>query len=268
MAIGDTVLQAGTDLAHEWGPDGPHATAGDQRWYEIAYPGSDYLLLNPSGALTGDETVRKAVGLALDRTAAAVSFFEPGGTTILDEALRVRDEPVADLMGPNADAARALLAGRTGTLRFAIPTNCDQCLDSANSIKSNLAAIGLTVDIVQEDDPQGAAGTPKDKIDIVASYSQAPFPDAATLVDQIVTTGPQGWFDEAQINAADALLDLSGDERDQQAADMAQSLTGSAMVIPYGLPADGVYFGPSVGCRTIIPGIINVDLVALCPATP
>ena len=265
MAIGDPVLQAGTDLAHEWGPDGPHGATGDQRWYEIAYPGSDYLLLNPNGALTGDETVRQAIAVALDRTAAAQSFFEPGGTTLLDEALHIRDEPVANLVGPNADAARALLAGRTGTVRFAIPANCDQCVDSANAIKSNLAAIGLTVDVVEEDDPTGAAGIAKNKIDIIANYSQAPFPDAATVVNLVITTAPQDWFEATQLSAADALIQLAGQARDEQAATLAQALTTSATVIPYGVPADGVYFGTSVGCRTISPGLMNVDLVALCP---
>jgi len=266
MAINDTVLQAGSDLARQWGADGPHAAAGDQRWYEIAYPGTDYLLLNPHGQLTRDETVRRAVALALDRTAAAESFLEPGGTTLLDEALRVRDEPVAELLGPNDDDARALLAGRVGTIRVAIPKDCDQCVDSANSIKSNLAAIGLTVEVIEEDDPIAAADNAKQKIDIVANYAQAQFPDAASVVNLVVNTAPKGWFDADQVAAADSLLQLSGDDRDRQAAAVAQTLTASAAVVPYGVPADGVYFGPSVGCRTIIAGIMNVDLAALCPA--
>src|SRR4051812_23174410 len=267
LAISDPALQGGADVAAQWGPGSDHAAAGDQRWYPITYPGTDSLLLNPNGKLTRDPVVRRAIALALDRRAAAQSFFEPGSTSILNESVRVRDDPVAELIGPDADSAKSALAGRTGTLRFAVQSGCDICRDSANSIKSNLAAIGLTLELVDEDDPISAASDARNKIDIVGAYAQPFYPDAAVLMSEVVTSAPTGWFDATKPAEASALLARSGDERDRAAADLARQLTEDAAVIPYGLPQDGVYFGKSVGCRTVIAGIINVDLVALCPAT-
>jgi hypothetical protein len=103
---------------------------------------------------------------------------------------------------------------------------------------------------------------------MIENYAQPFYPDAAQLVDDIVSGAPQGWFNAAQQQQAASLLALAGTARDQGAADFAQQLTSDATVIPYGGSIDGVYFSPSVGCRTIIAGIMNVDLTALCPASP
>ena len=61
---------------------------------------------------------------------------------------------------------------------------------------------------------------------------------------------------------------LSGDARAQAAASYAHDLVSDGLLIPYGYPVDGVYFGRSVGCWTVINGIMNLDLVALCPQSP
>jgi ABC-type oligopeptide transport system substrate-binding subunit len=268
MAIGSTAIQPTSVASSTWGPDSENAVSGDQRWYGIPYPGVDHLLLNPNGKLTSDPVVRRAIALALDRAAAGQSFFEPPATTILNKSVAIQDPEATDLIGPDAATAKADLAGRSGTIRFAISKNCSACLDSANSIKSNLAAVGLTLEIVPEDSPFDAAVDPRQRIDMIENYAQPFYPDAAQLVDDIVSGAPQGWFNAAQQQQAASLLALAGTARDQGAADFAQQLTSDATVIPYGGSIDGVYFSPSVGCRTIIAGIMNVDLTALCPASP
>jgi ABC-type oligopeptide transport system substrate-binding subunit len=266
MAIGDTAVQANTDLAQQWGPDGDHAASGDQRWYPILYPGIDYLLVNPTSKTTSDPVVRQAIALALDRGAAAQSYFEPAAVSILNASVPIQDPAVTALIGPDAATAHANLAGKTATVRMAVQQGCDQCLDSANSIKSNLAAAGLTLDLVQEGNPIEAAADPTNKIDLIAPYVQQDYPDSAALLNEMVDTAPKGWLSDSVVAQAKSLLSLAGTARNQAAADLAHVLTTDATVIPYGESIDGVYFSPKVGCRTIVGGVINVDLVALCPA--
>ena len=124
--------------------------------------------------------------------------------------MAIQDPEATDLIGPDATTAKADLAGRSGTIRFAISKNCSACLDSANSIKSNLAAVGLTLDIVQEDSPFDAAVDPRQRIDMIDNYAQPFYPDAAQLLDDIVSGAPQGWFNVAQLAAGSVAANAGG----------------------------------------------------------
>ena len=268
IAIGDPVLQAGQDLANRWGPESEAAAAGHERWYGISYPGVDYLAINPHSAFLADATSRRAIALALDRTAAAQGFYEIPATSLLDDAFQVRDQPIDELIGPDAAGAAQLLGGRTGTIRYVTITDCDECVDIANSIKANLIGAGITLEIVQDQNPIDFANDPRNKIDVIGNYGQPFYPDAPTLLEEIGSLTPPSWVSDEQTARLAAILEMSGDERNQAAAGFAHDLVAEGLLIPYGYPVDGVYFGDGVGCRTIISGIMNLDLVALCPGSP
>jgi ABC-type transport system substrate-binding protein len=268
IAIGDEVLQAGQDLANRWGPDSEAAAQGRQRWYGITYPGVDFLMVNPKSTLLNSADARRAVALALDRSAAAEGFFEIPATSVLDEAFQVRDPAVQELLGPDATGAAALLGGRTGTIRFVAFKGCQECLDIAQTIKSNLVGAGITMEIVEDENPIDLADDPKNKIDMLGNYAQPFFPDAASLLEQIGAITPSSWIADDRASRMQSILAMSGAARDQAAASFAHDVAADGLLIPYGYPVDGVYFGDSVGCRTIISGIMNLDLVAVCPATP
>jgi hypothetical protein len=117
-------------------------------------------------------------------------------------------------------------------------------------------------------EPIDFANDPKNKIDLIGNYAQPFYPDAATLIQEIGSLTPPSWISQADTSRLDSILPLSGEARDQAAASFAHDLAADGSLIPYGYPVDGVYFGDSVGCRTIISGIMNLDLVALCPSMP
>ena len=268
VAISDEVLQAGQDLANRWGPDSDAAAQGHQRWYGITYPGVDVLIVNPKSSLLNSADARRAVALALDRSAAAQGFYEIPATSLLDDAFEVRDPAVQELIGPDPTGAASLLSGRTGTVRFVAFKGCQQCLDIAQTIKSNLVAAGITMEIIEDQNPIDFANDPKNKVDMLGNYAQPFFPDAASLLEQIGGITPPRWITDDQASRMQGILAMSGAARDQAAASFAHDLAADGLLIPYGYPVDGVYFGDSTGCRTIINGIMNLDLVALCPQAP
>ena len=51
---GDTLSGVQSDLAAEWGPNGPHAASGDQRWFGAARSWVNYISLNPTGPALRD----------------------------------------------------------------------------------------------------------------------------------------------------------------------------------------------------------------------
>ena len=70
--------------------------------------------------------------------------------------------------------------------------------------------------------------------------------------------------DELKAKVA-ALDSLAGRERLDGAADLAHTLVDDAVIIPFAFAPDGVYTSPRIGCQTVVPGIFNLDLLALCP---
>jgi ABC-type transport system substrate-binding protein len=268
IAVGDAALQSGQDLSNLWGPGSDNATQGRQRWYGIFYPGIDFLIVNPASKFLADADARRAVALALDRAAIAESYSEIPATSVLNDSFQVRDAAIPEIIGPDATGAATLLGGRTGTIRFVSFADCQPCLDIANTIKSSLAGAGITMEIVEDQNPIEFAADPKNNIDMLENYAQPWFPDSATLLEQIGSVTPQNWISEAQASRMQAVLAMTGDARDQAAASFAHDLASDGLLIPWGYPVEGVYFGDPVGCRTLNSGIMNLDLVALCPQAP
>ena len=131
-----------------------------------------------------------------------------------------------------------------------------------------MVAAGITMEIIEDQNPIDFANDPKNKVDMLGNYAQPFFPDAASLLEQIGGITPRRWITDDQASRMQGILAMSGAARDQAAASFAHDLAADGLLIPYDYPVDGVYFGVAVGCRTIINGIMNLDLIALCPASP
>ena len=139
-------------LASRYGPGSPAARAGHQQYFVNAIPELDFLALNTLRALFQDVRLRQAVNYAIDRTALA----QLGGSGTLP------DQPTDDYLPPgipgysnlrvyplrpDVPKARSLAAGHSGaTVMF---YTCDQprCAQQAQIVKTNLAAIGLQVQV-------------------------------------------------------------------------------------------------------------------------
>jgi ABC-type transport system substrate-binding protein len=268
VAIGDFNLQSGTDLATQWGLGSAAAASGDQRWFPIPYPGIDYLLLNPRQPLLKDPDVRAAIALALDRAAIARALVEAPATQLFSPAFQLRDTEVPELSGPNVEAARDLLAGRRGRIRFGVLASkfCGAaCADLANAVKASLAPLGITVVTVEEDDLFAAAADPKEKIDMINSYAQPYYPDPVTLLQQIVVENtPQRLAGARGGRSSEGTCAPHGRGAADHGGGCGPRSRRGCVDHPVRLFARRGLFAADVGCQTIVPGIMNLDLAALC----
>jgi peptide/nickel transport system substrate-binding protein len=132
-------------------------------------PAVEALAFNAGRPPFSDASVRRAAALALDRSGLATS------TVIVNEigAFTIPETPSAQLLppsqpgyragrdpyrlaGPDLARARALMHGRHLTARLAIASSCAACREWAQTLRYQLAAIGITIDIRAVSDPQAA----------------------------------------------------------------------------------------------------------------
>jgi ABC-type transport system substrate-binding protein len=104
VEVGCGTLKAGSTLAATWGPANDRAAAGDHRRFGSPRFAMDYLALDPGDPLLADPDVRRAISLALDRTALAAPWNETPSDQLLPPSVRGStpvDTPVAgrDLEG-------------------------------------------------------------------------------------------------------------------------------------------------------------------------
>ena len=156
---GDTLSGAQSDLAAEWGPNGPHAASGDQRWFGAARSWVNYISLNPTGPTLRDPATRHAVALAIDRAELAGVFVEqPTQELLIPTVQGANLAPVAPQ--PDLDAARQLLGNQpVKVTMLGIPDEWgwDDGTDIEKALISELAKVGITVD-VQKGNPDDFFG--------------------------------------------------------------------------------------------------------------
>ena len=86
--MSDPLLDPGGAIAQDWGPGSEPATNGERAWFAVPYPGVDALAFNAGRPPFSDPLVRRAVALALNRSALV------GATT-------APEVPSAQLLPPN-----------------------------------------------------------------------------------------------------------------------------------------------------------------------
>ena len=136
------------------------ADSGDQ-YFRIPLPGSGDIALNASRAPFADSSIRRAVALALDRTAIAAAWNQAPSDQLLPPmfpAGPVNDQPPAR---GDVAAARALMHGRRITAGTAIFKDCAPCSRVANELKAQLGPIGIRVAVTVHDNAFTAAESPE-----------------------------------------------------------------------------------------------------------
>ena len=108
-------------------------------------------VLNASRPLfRNNPKLRQAVNFAVDRKAMARELG-PYAATTADQYLRLRDDKIYPLSGPDLRTARALAKGRTRGGKAVLYTRPDPAeVALAQILKKNLKAIGIEVEIVAE----------------------------------------------------------------------------------------------------------------------
>jgi len=267
-AVADDTGELGAQsvLARTWGPGSDNAVAGDQRWFGGARPATGFLALNPADPLLKDPQVRRAISLALDRTALAAPSNETPSDRLLSPAVRgsaLSDPPVP---APDLEAARELMAGRTGTLVLAAGPEgeCATCDARANAVVGQLAAIGLTVEIKRHPwaELEAVITAPDSTVDLWIEPLWADYPDPVAMLRGLhdLAALPEG--DLAELDRLEA---LAGQERVDAAVALATKVSETDhLVLPFAYPVYPMYLGDDVGCAFVQPAIGAVDLLSLC----
>jgi peptide/nickel transport system substrate-binding protein len=258
----DPLMNAQSDRAQRWGPQSEAATAGDQRWFGGPRFATEFLWLNPA-RLFADVDVRRAVALAIDRPALAAWFGEQPFSGLLAPSVPGSLPADTPIPAPDIDAARALMAGRTGSVVMGVFADCPECEDVADTVAGALAPIGITVEVKAFDDLiDGEVNDPDTEIDMFNGFLDTDYPDPVALMGRL---GGNGWIGEENLAELERLATLSGQERFDAAAAFAVRLSDDeAYAIPYAYPIYPMYLGEDVGCGFVQPALGAVDLLSLC----
>jgi ABC-type transport system substrate-binding protein/class 3 adenylate cyclase len=267
--VNEALLDPGSEIDRKWGPGSPAAAAGTQRLFIGPIPGVDYLALDSRRGIFADPDIRRAVSLAIDRAAIASALPARSANDHLLPTPASYSGVLPSVRSPQPADAGALMAGRQGTAIFAVPhlDQCGVCTTIANTVKSNLAQIGITVKIEEEDDVTAAATAPTSKIDMAYFFSQGFYiVDPAGLLDLVVHEEvPSTWLPPEVSARVDEIIRETGAQRDADANAFAKRLdTDDLYVLPFGGVNATAYVSPRIDCAFFQPGWYKLDLAALC----
>ncbi|HEY7282450.1 MAG TPA: ABC transporter substrate-binding protein [Actinomycetota bacterium] len=264
-------------------PDGPVASrygtpaAGDPVY--TAVPMSlftDYVEFNAAkGHPFSDLDLRRAAAFALDRPALAAAYGGefPNGV-VADAGMVAPNFPGVPEMpfsadGPDLDAARRLLQGRTPVhVTMPVSTNCDQCRRQEDAVVQQLEAVGFRVDTVEEEDPYQSIHDHPGSYDLRGAGSAPDWPDLATYMPLLFGEYiPASWLPPGVADAATAVTNAPPDERYRRALEfLAGPVADSVPATGTGDSVAGMLLSPRLGCQLFPPFGSGVDLAALCPA--
>lgn len=260
-------------LIARYGPGSPAAAAGRQQYFAGPNPGMQGLLFNPRRPLFARATMRRAVSFAIDRRALTqhpipeMLAGRPTDQLIPPGWPGYRDATIYPLGGPDLAKARRLAGSgqRRGVLYMC---NLPICLEHAEIVRSNLAAIGIDLEIRQFS--YTAAFTrierPGEPWDIAMWGWIGEFPDPSQYVDQMFR-----WFSAASFldrtpfgPRMRAASRLEGASRIEAYAVLDRDIAAQAAPIaPVMTAAHTDFFSARIGCQVEHP-LYGIDLAALC----
>ena len=261
-------------LAARYGPRSPAARHGHQQYFVNPTPQLDLLFLNTHRPLFADVRIRQAVNYAINRTQLAAlgdewdplpehptSVYLPPGTP------GYRDVAVYPTT-PDLRRARALAGNAAG--RTAVLWTCNRypCPEQAEIVKTDLAAIGIDVEIHLFPDEILFAkmASPRAAFDLAWDGWEPDYLDPAAMLDELLEDGSVApTFDDPltreQLGAA---ARLSGPQRyltyERLGANIARN---QAPLAAFGNISDRDLFSARMGCQ-VCGGYYGMDLAALC----
>ena len=260
-------------LTSRYGPGSPAAKRGRQQSFVDPSPELDFVVLNTHRRLFADVRLRRAVNFAVDRRALARlgdPFVQlPAAPT--DQYLPpgipgFRNVHLYPLSGDLAAARR--LAGskrRTAVLYTCNQTPCDK---QAQIIKTDLAAIGIDVQI--KTFPIAALfarmarrGEP---FDLAWGSWLADYPDPDDFLNLLLESGDilPTFNDPAYVRKLTAAAKLTGPNRYLAYGKLdAELARNAAPWIAYSNPANQNFLSARMGCVTN-QAVYGIDLAALC----
>ncbi len=263
-------------LASRYGP-GPTASARAQQYFVNPQLAVDYILLNTHRPLFHDTRLRRAVNYAIDRRTLARI-----GSPFAGERERPTDQYLPPGMPGFKDAhiypftpavakARRLAGGKR---RVGVLYTCNQspCDEIAQTVKTNLAAIGIDVRVRAF--PISALftrlGRPGEPFDLAVGGVGwiADYPDPDDFLNFVIGSGAGGTFapftDPGFQRQARAAAQLTGPSR--YLAYGKFDATAARSYAPWVALANPVvrdFFSARMGCQVFSP-VYGMDLAALC----
>jgi ABC-type transport system substrate-binding protein len=268
-------------LSAQYGPGSPAAALGRQRYFVNPTSVVDFLALNTTaGRPFADVRLRQAVNYAIDR-ASLVALRGPDAATATDQYLPpaipgFSDEAIYPLGGPDVAKAEALIAEAGGLpaapiVVYGSGSTVGQMISA--EVKSNLEAIGFTVDV--QSFPSGVftkCGHKGEPFDICLAGWQEDYPDAydyLKLFDGRTIQADQNnnisYLDDPAFNAKlDAAQALSGDARNAAFGDLDVELArDSAPWAAYDYRSNRDFFSDRIGGQIYQAPYGSIDLERL-----
>jgi class 3 adenylate cyclase/ABC-type oligopeptide transport system substrate-binding subunit/DNA-binding beta-propeller fold protein YncE len=262
-------------LERRFGAESAVARAGGQRYFSGATPVLHFLNFNLRRPLFAGERMRRAVNLAIDRRALArrVPFPDgPGRPTdqfIPSGIPGFKDEAIYPLGGPDAEAARRV-AGPGRSRRAVLYTcNLEPCREQGRIVRSNLAAIGIEVDVRQFpfDEMFDRAARPGEPWDLVYYGWVMDFPDPSNFTTDLVAmpdeSAIRGFRDRDLRERLLAATRLRNPARAREFERLDAEMARAAVAAPFATGATTEFFSSRVGCQVHQP-MFGISLGALC----
>lgn len=147
---------------------------------------------------------------------------------------------------------------------MAIPSHCDRCTETAHLVRRDLSAIGIHVRIREVPDVDRALRRGA-KFDLLDGETEILYPDSASFLAQAIRDIPREWVQPAVRTNVERLATLTGADRQNAAAALADRLTARYVnVVAYGAHQTSQIIDPRIGCRVLTPAAYGLDLAALC----
>lgn len=260
------------ELAARYGPGSPAAKQGTQRYFVSPWSETDFFVLNTHRPLFSDVRLRRAVNFAIDRRALAAlgipldagparptdHYLPPEIPGFIDR----RSHPLA------ADPAHARALAEGGG-KTAVLYTCDEplCAEQAQILKTDLAAIGLQLQIKQFSvaTMYTRENRPGEPFDIGFAIWIPDYPDPGDVLGPLLTTGGNvpSFTDRAYQRQLARAAQLTGPNRYLTYGKLDLDLArNAAPLIAYANTGSPDFFSARIGCQTY--GVYGVDLAALC----
>ena len=260
-------------LAARYGPGSPAAKSGHQQYFVDPGPQLDFLALNTHRPLFADLRLRRAVNYAIDRTELA---------GLGDEYVPLPEHPTDHYLPPGIpgyrnvhiyplrpDLAKARQLAKAHPHATAVLYTCNvsPCDQQAQIITTDLAAIGLRVEVKHFADSTlyTKTVTPGEPFDIAWVGWLPDYPDPAAMLNVLLEDGTAipTFKDPTYRARLAAAARLAGAERYLTYARLDADLArNAAPLVALGNLSSPEMFSARMGCQTY--GVYGIDLATLC----
>jgi YVTN family beta-propeller protein len=264
-------------LAARYGPGSPAAKSGHQQFFIDPGPQLDFLALNTHRPLFADRRLRRAVNYAIDRAALArlgdeyAPLPEHPTDHYLPPGIRGYRNVHIYPLRPDLAKARQLAKRHPHATAVLYTCNVPPCDQQAQIITTDLAAIGLRVEVKQFADSTlyTKTVTPGEPFDIAWAGWLPDYQDPAAMLNVLLEDGTfiPTFKDPTYRARLAAAARLTGAERYLTYARLDADLArNAAPLVAFGNLSSADLFSARMGCQTY--GVYGIDLAALCIKHP